>query len=112
MQLSPTVKSFLALIILAVPTMVAVLVAGGTAGPLQVGRARSSVISVKDLDGSLKFYSELGFRKLADTELCARRSETRPVRRPESRPPAGRSFYVVLTSDTKSGPPVSVFQTA
>src|SRR6478672_11463111 len=31
---------------------------------------------------------------------CARRSETRPVRRPESRPPEGRSFYVVLTSAT------------
>ena len=28
---------------------------------------------------------------------CARRSETRPVRRSESRPPAGRSFYVFLT---------------
>ena len=31
------------------------------------------------------------------TASCARRSESRPVRRSESRPPEGGSFYVVLT---------------
>ena len=34
----------------------------------------------------------------------ARRSETRPVRRSENRPPEGRSFYVVYVDDSKTDP--------
>ena len=43
---------------------------------------------------------------------CARRSESRPVRRSESRPPCGRSFYVVLTCRQQPDSSFRVFQTA
>jgi len=39
----------------------------------------------------------LGGWSFEDLVECARRSESRPVRRSESRPPEGGSFYVVLT---------------
>ena len=42
-------------------------------------------------------YRELVAEALGRGRNCARRSETRPVRRSESDPPWGRSFYVVLT---------------
>ena len=58
------------------------------------GAAEPAIVLNPRFVETAKRFSAPRFRVLY--RLCARRSESRPVRRSESDPPEGGSFYVVL----------------